>query len=63
MPGGGGQAFFEGLRAVKPQLLARVVFVTGGAATPEAAAFLDATRQPVLYKPFDGAKVRALLAG
>lgn len=61
MPGGGGEAFYEGLRAGQPALMERVVFVTGGAATAEAHEFLQATRQPVLYKPFDAASVRARL--
>lgn len=61
MPGGGGKAFFDGLATVKPDLQARVVFVTGGAATAEAAAFLESTHRPVLYKPFAASRVLELL--
>ncbi|MFZ5444865.1 MAG: ATP-binding protein [Myxococcota bacterium] len=60
MPGGGGAFFFAELKKLKPELAERVVFITGGASSEDAARFLDETRQPVLQKPYDPGKLRAL---
>ena len=49
-------------RALPPGLARRVVFMTGGAFTPQARAFLDAVENPVLEKPFELERLRALLA-
>jgi CheY-like chemotaxis protein len=61
MPRMTGMALWARVNATRPELAARFVFVTGGAFTPEAAAFLDEGR-PQLEKPFDMAELRALLA-
>jgi len=37
--------------------------MTGGAFTPEASAFLRAAGNPVLEKPFDLGRLRALVTG
>jgi DNA-binding NtrC family response regulator len=45
-----------------PELAARFVFMTGGAFTPRAAAFLAATRNPRIEKPFDLDEVARVIA-
>ncbi len=44
-----------------PEQAARVIFVTGGAFTPRARAFLDRVPNQRLEKPFDGNQLRALI--
>lgn len=62
MPGGGGERLWSELPLEAPWAMARVVFMTGGAATPEARAFLAAQPRPVLAKPFDPEAVHRVLA-
>jgi PAS domain S-box-containing protein len=45
-----------------PQLAGRIVFMTGGAFTPRARAFLESVVNPCLEKPLDMGKLRSLLA-
>ena len=52
MPGMSGMQFQEQLRAICHGLADRIVFVTGGAQTTEAAAFLQRTTSLWLEKPF-----------
>jgi signal transduction histidine kinase/CheY-like chemotaxis protein len=63
MPAGGGERFWAELLLRAPALASRVVFMSGGALTPEAAGFVR--RQPgrVLTKPFEVSDVNALLEG
>jgi CheY-like chemotaxis protein len=58
MPGMSGIQVFEAVRALKPRLAARFVFVTGGAIHERSQEFLDAVPNPVLPKPFDLDAVR-----
>jgi PAS domain S-box-containing protein len=51
MPGGGGRHVFEYLQALRPELVDRFIFLTGGAQSVETIAFLEAAARPVLYKP------------
>ncbi len=60
MPHVNGIDVWKQVRGWRPELADRFVFITGGAFTPEARAFLDEGR-PHLEKPFDMAKLRALL--
>jgi hypothetical protein len=46
---------------VSPGDGARIVFVTGGAFTPEARQYLEAVRNPRLEKPFDAKALLALV--
>ena len=66
MPTMTGMEFYEHLLAHHPELAPRVVFVTGGAVTPRANAFLQSVPNRRLEKPFDKAVllnlVRELLA-
>ena len=62
MPGGSGQDLY--LWAVKayPELAGRFVFMTGGAFTPKARAFLERHEGESLSKPFALKELRALVA-
>jgi CheY-like chemotaxis protein len=53
MPAMNGMQFYEALSAAKPDVARRVVFLTGGAFTPAARAFLDRVPNPHAEKPFD----------
>ena len=53
MPDVPGMGLLESIRRVAPDQAERVIFVTGGAFTPEARAFLAASRNPVVEKPFE----------
>jgi PAS domain S-box-containing protein len=62
MPGASGMDLYRQLRADRPALAERLVFMTAGAYTPESSAFLDAVENPRVEKPFDAARLRALVA-
>ena len=62
MPEMTGMEWFEQVSAVAPALAPRVVFVTGGAFTDAARAFLERVTNPRLEKPFAPVDVRALVA-
>ena len=53
MPGTDGRAVYRALERERPELLRRVVFVTGDAVAGATRAFLEEVRRPVLAKPFD----------
>jgi PAS domain S-box-containing protein len=61
MPGMSGIEFYNTLVRVHPMLASRVVFLTGGAFTPEANAFLQRVTNERLEKPFDISQLRALV--
>jgi two-component system cell cycle sensor histidine kinase/response regulator CckA len=58
MPEMSGMDLYEELDRRFPDVAARVTFVTGGAFTPAAKAFLDRLRKPVLEKPFSPKQLR-----
>lgn len=58
MPEMSGMDFYEELARRFPDIAARVIFVTGGAFTPAAKAFLDRVKKPVLDKPFSPKQLR-----
>lgn len=62
MPDMTGMQFHEALTALAPALADRTVFLTGGAFTGEARAFLRSVANPCLDKPFDAALIGRLLA-
>ena len=62
MPGMTGIGLYEAVCAVAPDQADRMLFMTGGAFSPEATAFLDARPDRVLEKPFDRATLMAALA-
>jgi len=53
--------YAEVVRAA-PKLAGRIVFMTGGAFTPRARAFLDSVGNQCLEKPLDMSKLRSVLA-
>jgi PAS domain S-box-containing protein len=61
MPGMSGMEFYAALVRLHPRMASRVVFVTGGAFTPEANAFLDKVTNERLEKPFDLKELRELV--
>ena len=61
MPGMSGIELFHTLRAQSTGIERRIVFMTGGAFTPEAEAFLDDISNGRVEKPFDFANVDRLL--
>lgn len=61
MPGMSGIQLFRALATDAPGLERRLVFMTGGAFTPEAEAFLEEVTNARVEKPFDFAKVDRLL--
>ncbi|MDQ3336643.1 MAG: PAS domain S-box protein [Myxococcota bacterium] len=58
MPEMSGMDFYDALARAHPGMTERVVFVTGGAFTPAANAFLDAVPNERLEKPFDVKTIR-----
>ena len=61
MPEMTGMEFFEELSRSHPDVAARVIFLTGGAFTPRARAFLDGVENQRLDKPFDNQSLRVLV--
>lgn len=62
MPGLDGPSLFARLRAEKPALTERFVFVTGDMLSPDVSAFLRDSGQPCLEKPFAPDDVRRAVA-
>ena len=61
MPEMSGMEFYDELARRAPQLVERVVFISGGAFTPTANAFFDRVPNVRIEKPFDPQSVRALV--
>jgi CheY-like chemotaxis protein len=62
MPEVGGMDLFEAIELVAPALARRFVFITGGAFTGRAAAFLAQVANECIEKPFHGEELRAAVA-
>lgn len=62
MPGMTGMQFQAELLRIAPDLAQRIVFITGGATTPEAAAFLETTTRPCIEKPLHARELRAAVS-
>jgi CheY-like chemotaxis protein len=61
MPGASGMDVHLALRARHPALVRRVAFITGGAFTAAARAFLEQPGVVVLEKPFEGGALCAVV--
>ena len=61
MPDMTGMDFFDILGVSFPDLTTRVVFLTGGAVTARARAFVSTVDNTVLHKPCEAALLRAVL--
>ncbi|HET9930030.1 MAG TPA: PAS domain S-box protein [Polyangiaceae bacterium] len=59
MPETSGVDFYELVKKLRPELLSRILFMTGGAFSARAAAFLAAIPNVTLEKPFDPVLLRA----
>jgi len=62
MPEVSGMEVYRRVVECRPERASRFVFMTGGAFTPKARAFLEATPLPCLDKPFDLRQIRDLVA-
>jgi PAS domain S-box-containing protein len=62
MPDVSGAEFYAALLAKSPELAHRTVFLTGGAFTDEAQAFLSCVNPPVVPKPFEPQQLRLAIA-
>jgi PAS domain S-box-containing protein len=56
-----GKQFFEELSQLAPEQSRRVIFMTGGAFTPTAQAFVDQLSNPLLTKPFKSTELEKVL--
>jgi CheY-like chemotaxis protein len=61
MPEMSGMEFYDELTRRDPRTAERVIFLTGGAFTPDARAFLDRVPNRQIEKPFDPERLRALV--
>ncbi|MEZ4222205.1 MAG: ATP-binding protein [Polyangiaceae bacterium] len=61
MPEMNGNEFYQQLSSCRPGLADRVVFITGGAFTPEVAAFARSCKAPIITKPVDVGDLRKVL--
>jgi two-component system cell cycle sensor histidine kinase/response regulator CckA len=61
MPELGARGVYARVRVEWPHLCARMIFMTGGAFTPESREFLEQSTQPVLTKPFSLEELRAAI--
>jgi len=62
MPDMTGPEFREALLARLPQMNGRLIFITGGAFTPEMERFLEESGSPHVLKPFDVPALRRMVA-
>jgi CheY-like chemotaxis protein len=61
MPGLDGPGLYRELERRYPELLPRMILVTGDVLTPSTQEFLRRTRIPTLYKPFDPERTRRVV--
>jgi len=62
MPDVSGMDVWDRVMRERPELASRFIFMTGGAFTPKSRDFLATLTNPLLDKPFDRAKLRAVLS-
>lgn len=62
MPGLSGIALHDRLMSERPGVVSRMIFSTGDVASPDAHAFLDRVKAPVLQKPFELATLDETIA-
>jgi CheY-like chemotaxis protein len=59
MPETSGVDFYDAVKKIRPELLPRILFMTGGAFSARAAAFLSAIPNVTVEKPFEPLSLRA----
>jgi len=62
MPGTNGMDIYAALSSALPEQIQRLVFVTGGAVTPETREFLEDIPNQVVEKPFSPNQIRTLVS-
>lgn len=62
MPHNSGMQLYEQITVSRPEYLSRIIFMTGGAFTPQARAFLAKLDRPHLEKPFSEQELRDAIA-
>ncbi|HEX7604724.1 MAG TPA: response regulator [Polyangiaceae bacterium] len=62
MPDLSGPDVYESLEKTRPDVCERMVFVSGGAFTPQTEAFVHTTTCALVAKPFDTKALRAIVA-
>ncbi len=62
MPAKTGAELYEQLHSTHPELVSRIIFVTGGAGTPRMEQFLRSVPNQVIEKPFSGAILKQAVA-
>ncbi len=63
MPGLSGMELYDAVAAARPEVARRMVFMSGGAVTERARAFLDRVENPQLAKPFAPQELRDAVRG
>lgn len=63
MPGLGGQQFWERLETLDERLMPKVIFMTGDTASNSGRAFIAATGNPLVEKPFDLVELLRVVQG
>ena len=61
MPGMSGMELHSAITRLHPETASRMLFMTGGAFTPEAGAFFDRVANERMSKPFDASELRAVV--
>ena len=61
MPEMSGMALYEEIARLRPELIERIVFMTGGAFDPALRLFLERVPSQCIEKPFDSQRLRALV--
>ncbi|MFI5308478.1 MAG: ATP-binding protein, partial [Polyangiales bacterium] len=61
LPGKNGADFYEALKTVRPEIVPRVVFVTGGVFTEPVEKFVASIENPCLLKPLDRRQLAQIL--
>jgi DNA-binding response OmpR family regulator len=62
MPGADGIDLYQQLRGAHPELVDRVVFLTGGTFTDRATGFIAGVPNKTIHKPFEIDELRAVVA-
>ncbi|HEY3256435.1 MAG TPA: response regulator, partial [Polyangiaceae bacterium] len=62
MPGTNGMDVYSTLSSALPEQIQRLVFVSGGAVTPETRKFLEDIPNPLVEKPFSANQIRTLVS-